>query len=57
MHDAVQNFVNGKEPDKFANLDEVVLFGAAVQAAILTGEGTSPMQELLLLDITRLSTG
>ena len=39
VQNVVQNFVNGKEADKFANLDEVVLSGAAVQAAIFTGEG------------------
>ena len=32
-------------------------FGAAVQAAILIGEGSSQVQNLLLLDVTPLSVG
>merc|ERR550537_2194517 len=37
----IQEFFNGKEPNKSINPDEAVAFGAAVQAAILTGEGSS----------------
>ena len=35
----IQEFFNGKEPCKSINPDEAVAFGAAVQAAILTGMG------------------
>ena len=39
------------------NPDEEVAYGTAVQSAILTGEGSSQMQDLLLLDVTPLSMG
>merc|ERR1712046_343003 len=53
----IQEFFNGKEPCKSINPDEAVAYGAAVQAAILTGEGSSQVQDLLLLDVTPLSMG
>merc|ERR1739848_846945 len=53
----IQEFFNGKEPCKSINPDEAVAFGAAVQAAILTGEGSTQVQDLLLLDVTPLSMG
>merc|ERR1712025_1259975 len=53
----IQEFFNGKEPCKSINPDEAVAYGAAVQAAILTGEGSFQVQDLLLLDVTPLSMG
>ncbi|TYH51487.1 hypothetical protein ES332_D10G278500v1 [Gossypium tomentosum] len=53
----LQDFFNGKELCKSINPDEAVAYGAAVQAAILSGEGNEKVQDLLLLDVTPLSLG
>ncbi|KAK9838390.1 hypothetical protein WJX84_007494, partial [Apatococcus fuscideae] len=53
----LQDFFNGKELCKSINPDEAVAYGAAVQAAILSGEGSEKVQDLLLLDVTPLSMG
>ncbi|CAN1167817.1 Heat shock cognate 70 kDa protein [Linum perenne] len=44
----LQDFFNGKELYNSINPDEAVAYGAAVQAAILSGERNEKVQDLLL---------
>ncbi|KIK21342.1 hypothetical protein PISMIDRAFT_104138 [Pisolithus microcarpus 441] len=53
----VSDFFNGKKPCKSINPDEAVAYGAAVQAAMLSGDTSEKTQDLLLLDVAPLSLG
>ena len=53
----LSQFFNGKELNKTINPDEAVAYGAAVQAAILSGVEEGNVQDLLLLDVAPVSLG
>jgi len=52
----IKDFFGGKEPNKGINPDESVAYGAAVQAAVLTGESELG-NKVVLVDVIPLSLG
>ncbi|XP_073122030.1 heat shock 70 kDa protein 4-like [Henckelia pumila] len=53
----LRDFFNGKALCKSIHPDEAVASGAAIQAAVLTGQGNAEVQDILLCDVTPLSLG
>jgi heat shock protein 1/8 len=53
----LQDFFNGKELNKSINPDEAVAYGAALQAASLTGKLDNTKNEMVVFDATPLRLG
>merc|ERR1711957_967949 len=53
----VQDYFNGKEPNRSITPDEAVAYGAAVQAAVINNCQDEEIKNIVLLDVTPLSLG
>ena len=53
----LSNFFNGKDLCRSVNPDEAVAYGAAVQAAVLSGGDAMGDKDVLLIDVAPLSMG
>ncbi|PAV70673.1 hypothetical protein WR25_25288 isoform C [Diploscapter pachys] len=57
VQELLSDLFSGKELNKSINADEAAAYGAAVQAAIMSGDRSEVVQDLLLLDVAPLSLG
>ncbi|QGR53957.1 hsp 70-like protein [Moumouvirus maliensis] len=57
IKDMLSSYFNGKKLNESVNPDEAVAYGAAVQAAILSGQSDDKLNNIVLVDVTPLSLG
>ncbi|XP_065213347.1 heat shock 70 kDa protein cognate 4-like [Planococcus citri] len=57
IHKMLRELFDGKELRQSINPDEAVAYGAAVQAAILNGDKSEEVEDIVLMDVTPLSLG
>ncbi|KAL5469246.1 hypothetical protein EMCRGX_G030475 [Ephydatia muelleri] len=57
IQDMVKEYFDGKELTMTINVDEAVAHGAAIQAAVLSGDPSHKLKDLVLSDVTPLSLG
>jgi len=57
VQELLTNYFGGKELCRSINPDEAIAYGAAVQAAVLSGASDAKLDSLVLLDVTPLSLG
>lgn len=57
VQEILKEFFDGKELNKSINPDEAVAYGAAVQAALLTGQKSRLIQDLKMLDVVPITLG
>jgi len=57
IQEVLSTYFNGKDLCKAVNPDEAVAYGAAVQAAIMTNQRGSKLDQVLMIDVAPLSLG
>jgi heat shock protein 1/8 len=53
----LQEFFDGRPLNKSVNPDEAVAYGAAIHAAVLSGDTSDAIRDVLLVDVAPLSLG